>query len=227
MARTKSGGFNRFLELIGLVDDEDQRDTYDDEYEAEEYNRSQAYTPRRETRAPERPQMTRRRGSEPEPTRVPESSRTRDYRNGAQDRNTDNRSYRGNNRRTVGSYASTHNTTPRNERVSRNPFTGEQEVKAPAQEARASRTSSSRQRTIMFSVRALEDCCDVIDNLLLNNTVLLNMEELDESAMQRCVDTLSGAVFALHATIRKISERTYVLAPMNVEVDEAYNQRRI
>ncbi len=64
---------------------------------------------------------------------------------------------------------------------------------------------------------------DVIDNLILNNTVVLTMDDLDEKLMQRAVDTLSGAVFALHATIRKASERTYLIAPMTVEVNETYD----
>jgi FtsZ-interacting cell division protein YlmF len=44
--------------------------------------------------------------------------------------------------------------------------------------------------------------------------------------MQRAVDTLSGAVFALHATIRKASERTYLIAPSGVEVNETYDMDR-
>ena len=78
----------------------------------------------------------------------------------------------------------------------------------------------------MFSLHSLEDCCDVIDNLILNNTVVLTMDDLDARLMQRAVDTLSGAVFALHATIRKASERTYLIAPANVEVNETYDMDR-
>ena len=75
----------------------------------------------------------------------------------------------------------------------------------------------------MFSLHSLEDCCDVIDNLILSNTVVLTMDDLDARLMQRAVDTLSGAVFALHATIRKASERTYLIAPAGVEVNETYD----
>ena len=75
----------------------------------------------------------------------------------------------------------------------------------------------------MFALHNLEDCCDVIDNLIMNNTVVLTMDNLDDRLMQRAVDTLSGAVFALHATIRKASERTYLIAPMTVEVNETYD----
>lgn len=79
---------------------------------------------------------------------------------------------------------------------------------------------------MMFTLHNLEDCCDVIDNLILNNTVVLTMDNLDPQLMQRAVDTLSGAVFALHATIRKASELTYLIAPNGVEVNETYDMDR-
>ena len=83
-----------------------------------------------------------------------------------------------------------------------------------------------RSRTVMYSLHALTDCPEVIDNLIRNNTVILTMEDLDETTRQRSVDTLSGAVFALHATIRKASQNTYLIAPQSVEVNDSYETDR-
>ena len=85
---------------------------------------------------------------------------------------------------------------------------------------------SQRSRTVMYSLHSLEDCCEVIDQLIANNTVVLTMDELDGHLLQRAVDTLSGAVFALHASIRKASDKTYLVAPMSVEINEAYDMDR-
>ncbi|MER2204840.1 MAG: cell division protein SepF [Rhodococcus sp. (in: high G+C Gram-positive bacteria)] len=78
----------------------------------------------------------------------------------------------------------------------------------------------------MYSLHSLEDCCEVIDQLIANNTVVLTMDELDGHLLQRAVDTLSGAVFALHASIRKASDRTYLVAPMSVEVNDSGDMGR-
>ena len=51
MARNKSGGFNKLLNFIGLVDDEDTQDTYGEEYSGDNYGRRAAYTPARQQRA--------------------------------------------------------------------------------------------------------------------------------------------------------------------------------
>ena len=59
MARKKSGGFGKVLEFIGLVDDEEPRETYDDEYESGNYGRQQTYAPQRaqRTQASSRPRQ--------------------------------------------------------------------------------------------------------------------------------------------------------------------------
>lgn len=80
-------------------------------------------------------------------------------------------------------------------------------------------------RTVMRTLTTLEDCCDIIDELINNTTIVLTMGTEDDHTLQRAVDTLSGAVFALHATIRKASETTYLLAPEGVEVNASYMGR--
>ena len=233
MARnSKSGGFNKVLEFIGLVDDEDPRDTYEDEYESGNYGRAQTYAPQRTVRTQTRPRQemtTRRSTSAYEPTRTPRMSRSTSAssrfdqparasqstarRSNAYVERSDDR---------AGRYDYTPRTSHfgslEDEPATR--YGDESALQSPA------RASGARQRTVMFSLHSLEDCCDVIDNLILNNTVVLTMDDLDARLMQRAVDTLSGAVFALHATIRKASERTYLIAPANVEVNETYDMDR-
>lgn len=226
MARKKNDGFGKkVLEFIGLVDDEDPRDTYDDEYESGDYGRPQTYAPQRPQRAQEQPrQEVSRRYSSYEPTRTPRMSRNAS--SGSASR-FDSRSSQGSVQRRVSNDRASQGSArydyaPRP--ASRFDETSQGDYAQNALQPRAPRAAAaSRQRTVMFSLHNLEDCCDVIDNLIMNNTVVLTMDDLDAKLMQRAVDTLSGAVFALHATIRKASERTYLIAPMTVEVNETYD----
>ena len=73
--------------------------------------------------------------------------------------------------------------------------------------------------TIVYYLHSLSECSGVIEDLIGGNSVLLNLEETDMQLMQRVVDTLAGAAFALHAKIRKVSEKMYLIAPENVEVN--------
>ena len=64
MARNKSGGFNKLLNFIGLVDDEDTQDTYGEEYSSDNYGRRAAYTPARQQRTTSAAGSRQERGAE-------------------------------------------------------------------------------------------------------------------------------------------------------------------
>lgn len=78
--------------------------------------------------------------------------------------------------------------------------------------------NDARQQTVIYYLHTLEECRDVITDLIDGKTVLLNLEEMDEKTIQRGIDTLCGAAFALNATLRKASDKTYLIAPTTVEV---------
>ncbi len=192
MAR-KQGGVNKFLNFIGLVDDEPQR-AADDGY-ADNYGRPSTYVPRQQR------------------------SRTEDTR-----RRTIVKDERGRNSER---YGSTRVTPPASRRSSTSSYDYSYAPRSSAYEPASTRPArAQRQRTMMCSLNTLEDCCDVIDSLIAGNVVVLTLDEIDPKLTQRAIDTLSGAVFALNATIRKASDRTYVLAPSTVEVDETYDVER-
>ena len=232
MARNKSGAFNRLLNFIGLVDDGDSRDTYGEEYQNGNYGRQAAYTPAR----PARSGNARSASSARQPQRrsLPEPRQSRyDDRSGSRSGYSDRTQagyddYADANRRTAsrfddGDYEDYGSRT--SSRFAQQPE--RRPVANPPQTRPQNRMRvSSRSRTVMYSLHSLEDCCEVIDQLIANNTVVLTMDELDGRLMQRAVDTLSGAVFALHASIRKASDRTYLVAPMSVEVNDAYDVER-
>ena len=60
------------------------------------------------------------------------------------------------------------------------------------QRASGSTRSEGRQRTVIYAIRRLEDCQDVIIDLIEGKTMLINLEELHSEDQQRVVDTLSG-----------------------------------
>ena len=229
MARNKSGGFNKLLNFIGLVDDEDTQDTYGEEYSSDNYGRRAAYTPARQQRtssAGSRSTPARTSGAQ---RRLPENNaRSSRYDSRAPRRYDD---YRTGERRTASrfddsSYASAPRA-PRQARYSEQPDPRYSDRNLPQRVSpQRSMRVSQRSRTVMYSLHSLEDCCEVIDQLIANNTVVLTMDELDGHLLQRAVDTLSGAVFALHASIRKASDRTYLVAPMSVEVNDTYDLDR-
>ena len=231
MARNKTGAFSKFLNFIGLVDDGDTRDTYGEEYQNGNYGRQAAYTP---ARSSSRSSTADSRDSARQTQRrsLPESSSRSSRFDDRTSRSTRYDDY-STTRRTSSRFDDSgyDDYAPRAERATsrfaepqeRRPVPQPRQTQAPAPtRMRVSR----RSRTVMYSLHSLEDCCEVIDQLIANNTVVLTMDELDGRLLQRAVDTLSGAVFALHASIRKASDKTYLVAPMSVEVNDAFDMER-
>ena len=233
MARKQSGGFNKLLNFIGLVDDEDTQDTYGEEYSSDNYGRRDSYTSSRQQRPSDSSQSAYRQSDQ---RRLPEGSSRSDrydsryvsrYDDGRGRRNYDD--YRTSERRSESRFDDSGysaRSSRQSSRYSQQPdprYSGNvpQRV-SPQRPARV----SQRSRTVMYSLHSLEDCCEVIDQLIANNTVVLTMDELDGRLLQRAVDTLSGAVFALHASIRRASDKTYLIAPMSVEVNDTYDLDR-
>lgn len=81
-----------------------------------------------------------------------------------------------------------------------------------------SRGGDARHSMIVYYLHTLDECRDVITDLLDNKSVLLNLEDMDDRIIQRAIDTLGGAAFALNANLRRASDRTYLIAPNSVDI---------
>lgn len=72
----------------------------------------------------------------------------------------------------------------------------------------------------IVNVRQIEECREIIKNLLHGESILLNLENIDPKDCGRVVDLLSGAAFALQGRMIKVAHLSYLLAPENVEIIE-------
>lgn len=76
----------------------------------------------------------------------------------------------------------------------------------------------TRSSTMIVTVRRLEDSEEIISHMLEGGSVIINMEEIDEPLKKRMIDIISGAAFALEATIKRISYRNYYVAGSGEEI---------
>lgn len=225
MARNGSGIFNKFLNAIGIVDEPQEQDMFDSRYAngRTASSRPSTYVPRQQN---SRTADTRRRSV------VQQEERNTSARYNAPARNTYNNINEGFTVRRTGAELEDEFDAAASRRSDNARRTAEPAVtRAPATRSAANAPApvnrASAPRTVMYNLSALEECSDVVDALIANNIVLLMLDQLDDRMIQRAVDTLSGAAFALHATIRKASDKTYLIAPRTVEVNEpGYYGRR-
>ncbi len=65
----------------------------------------------------------------------------------------------------------------------------------------------------VFKPSSFDDVSRIIDFLLLNKPAVVNMEAVSDDTIQRVMDILSGACYALHGDISEISKNIYLISP--------------
>lgn len=84
-------------------------------------------------------------------------------------------------------------------------------------------SNQQRHQTVIFKLHSVDECKGVIMALIEKKSVLLNLDELDSMQAQRTLDTMSGATFAIGARLSRASDRTWLITPSTVEVNDKQN----
>ncbi len=82
----------------------------------------------------------------------------------------------------------------------------------------ASSISADSVRMVVFQPQTYEDTQTIIDNLKSRKPVIVNLENLNVDVAQRVLDFISGAIYALDGSVRKVSKGIFLLAPKGVDI---------
>ncbi len=78
--------------------------------------------------------------------------------------------------------------------------------------------SSGKQEVVLFHAKTFDDAAKAADELCKKKAVILNMENVDKALTRRVVDFLSGSVYALNGSVKKVAQCTYLFCPHNMDV---------
>jgi len=57
--------------------------------------------------------------------------------------------------------------------------------------------------------------------LLKGKTVILNLEETNKETARRLIDFLNGVAYAIKGQVERVADRTFVITPSNIPIDNA------
>ncbi len=77
---------------------------------------------------------------------------------------------------------------------------------------------SGKQEVVLFHAKTFDDAAKAADELRKKKAVILNMENVDKALTRRVVDFLSGSVYALDGSVKKIAQSTYLFCPHNMDI---------
>ncbi|MBO5317106.1 MAG: cell division protein SepF [Oscillospiraceae bacterium] len=79
-------------------------------------------------------------------------------------------------------------------------------------------STGNKQEVVLFHAKSFDDAAKAADELCKKKAVILNMENVDKALTRRVVDFLSGSVYALNGTVKKIAQSTYLFCPHNMSI---------
>ncbi len=105
----------------------------------------------------------------------------------------------------------------------RNPAPQRQQAPVRQAQQQTSRSVSSRPAGAQirrYAMQNLDSCSEIIRAMIEGNTIFLNLDDMDDRLLQRTVDTIGGAAFALNARMCRLGSRMYLVAPVGVKFDD-------
>jgi len=74
------------------------------------------------------------------------------------------------------------------------------------------------QSTVIFNPKSYEDVGKLIDHLKRGEQVIVDFSTTNQNVVARILDFMSGAIYALGGTVRKITLDIFLFAPNSVAV---------
>lgn len=112
-----------------------------------------------------------------------------------------------------------HYAAPPTER--RNPFSDYDAVPRSVPSRRDKVVNLGSPQPQLISVKPVafaEAAAEIADHIREHRSVILNLEETEKSEARRILDFVSGAAYVLDGKVRRVSEKSYIVAPNNVDV---------
>ena len=81
-----------------------------------------------------------------------------------------------------------------------------------------SMSTGSKQEVVLFRPTSFNDTSKAADDLRSRKAVLLNLENVDKAMSRRVVDFLSGCVYAVDGSVKKVAQSAYIFCPHNMDV---------
>jgi len=79
-------------------------------------------------------------------------------------------------------------------------------------------TTGAKQEVVLLRPANFGETTKAADALRSNKAVVLNLENVDKAMSRRVVDFLTGCVYALSGSVKKIAQSAYLFCPHNMDV---------
>lgn len=73
--------------------------------------------------------------------------------------------------------------------------------------------------------KKFEEVSEIADQFKHRNTILLNLEQMDDSDIIHLIDFLAGVAYITDGRLEKVANMAYALVPANIEISGIFNEQ--
>ena len=77
---------------------------------------------------------------------------------------------------------------------------------------------TTKNKMVIFKPGSFDEVRDISDEVKNRKAVIVNMEKLDKENAKRILDFMSGSIYALNGTVKKIGPGIFIFAPDNIDI---------
>ena len=79
--------------------------------------------------------------------------------------------------------------------------------------------TTSSMKIVVHEPLNYEEAPTIVNDLKARKTVVVNLEQLDQTTKRQVFDFINGGLYSLEGNIQKVTKDIFVLAPNSVEID--------
>ena len=79
--------------------------------------------------------------------------------------------------------------------------------------------TNNSMKVVVHEPLSYEEAPTIVDDLKSRKTVVVNLEQLDNTIKRQIFDFINGGLYSMEGNIQKVTKDIFILAPSNVEID--------
>ncbi|NLC63617.1 MAG: cell division protein SepF [Thermoanaerobacterales bacterium] len=77
---------------------------------------------------------------------------------------------------------------------------------------------TAKNKMVIFKPKTYDEVKDICDEVKNRRASIVNMEKLDKDTAKRVLDFMSGSIYALNGTVKKVGAGIFIFAPDYVDL---------
>jgi cell division inhibitor SepF len=82
-------------------------------------------------------------------------------------------------------------------------------------------------KIILYNPKSFDEVKNIVDDLKSYRGVIINLKDINFELARRILDFISGAIYSIDGSIKKVGDAVFLLTPVNIEINGVILEEKI